>query len=263
MGGAVKAVVGVVKDAVKAVGKVVDVIAKDIVAPAIKLAGKIVATAYDIVGNKILKINDNGFLGIKGGIFSKMGQFFQDLLHDHVTQTLGIGIIVATLVVTIFFPPAHGLTTQILGAGTAAMVEAGAASMFLTGVWYATYVAVSLGLSILTSGLIEGSILAMYGSQIYGELINYENIQEAIRITNLTAILDGSIFDRMAGGWMYASQFAGDVYYDATTVGNCNISVGGEFNLTPHAVQVNFGYIDTTMKNLAGNDNFSVVSLTI
>ena len=87
--------------------------------------------------------------------------------------------------------------------------------------------------------------------------------QETIRIASLAAILDGSIFDRMAGGWMYASQFAGDVYYDATTVGNCNISVGGEFNLTPHAVQVNFGYIDTTMKNLAGNDNFSVVSLTI
>ena len=263
MGGAVKAIGKGVKDDIKAVGKVVDVIAKDIVAPAIELAGKRVATAYDIVGNKILRINDNGFLGIKGGIFSKMGQFVKDLLHDHVTQTIAIGIIVAILVVAIFFPPALSLTTQILGAGATAMVEAGAASMFLTGVWYATYAAVSLGLSILMSGLIEGSILAMYGSQIYGELINYENIKETIRVANLAAILDGSIFDRMAGGWMYASQFAGDVYYDATTVGNCNISVGGEFNLTPHAVQVNFGYIDTTMKNLAGNDNFSVVSLTI
>lgn len=263
MGGVVKAVVGVVKDAVKVVGKVVDVIAKDIVAPAIQLAGKIAATTYDIVGNKILQINDNGFLGIKGGIFSKMGQFFQDLLHDHVTQTIGIGIIVATLVVTIFFPPAVGLTTQILGAGATAMVEAGAASMFLTGVWYATYAAISLGLSILMNGLIEGSVIAMYGNQIYGELMHYENIKETLRITNLVAILDGSIFDKMAGGWMYASQFAGDVYYDATTVGNCNISVGGEFNLTPHAVRVNFGYIDSSLKNIAGEDNFSVVSMTI
>lgn len=62
---------------------------------------------------------------------------------------------------------------------------------------------------------------------------------------------------------MYASQFSGDVYYDATTVGNCNISVGGEFNLTPHAVRVNFGYIDSSLKNIAGEDNFSVVSMTI
>lgn len=263
MGGVVKAVVGVVKDVAKAAGDVIDFVAKKVVAPIVKVAGKLVANVYDVVGNKILGINDNGFFGIKGGIFSKMGQFFQDLLHDHVTQTIGIGIIVATLVVTIFYPPASSLTTQILGAGATAMVEAGAASIFLTGVWYATYAAISLGLSILMNGLIEGSVIAMYGNQIYGELMHYENIKETLRITNLVAILDGSIFDKMAGGWMYASQFAGDVYYDATTVGNCNISVGGEFNLTPHAVRVNFGYIDSSLKNIAGEDNFSVVSMTI
>lgn len=221
------------------------------------------ARSWDIVGNQWLGINDEGFLGIKGGIFSKMGQFFQDLLHDHVDQTLGIAIIVAVLFVSIFYPPAYSLTSAVLGAEVAAMVAAGSASMFLSGIWYITYAIISFGISTLFNTMIDGAILSMYGSQIFDTLYYYETLQETIRIANLAAILDGSIFDKMAGGWMYASQFAGDFYYDATTVGNCNISVGGEFNLTPHAVQVNFGYIDTTMKNLAGNDNFSVVSLTI
>lgn len=221
------------------------------------------ARSWSIVGNQWLGINDDGFLGIKGGIFSKIGQFLQDLLHDHVDQTLGIGIIVAVLFVSIFYPPAYSLTSAVLGTEVAAMVAAGSASMFLSGVWYITYAIISYGVSALFNTMIDGAVLSMYGSQIFDTLLYYEELQETIRIVNLAAILDGSIFDKMAGGWMYASQFAGDVYYDATTVGNCNISVGGQFNLTPHAVQVNIGYIDTTMKNLAGNDNFSVVSLTI
>lgn len=226
---------------------------------------KIIAGAevWDIVGNKWLGINDSGFLGIKGGIFSKMGQFFQDLLYDHVDTTLGIAIIVAVLVISIFYPPAYSLTSMVLGSTTGAMVGAGSASMMLSGIWYITYAIISFGISMLFSAMIDGAILSMYGSQIFDTLTYYEGLQETIRIANLASIFDGSIFDKMAGGWLYASQFAGDVYYDATTVGNCNISVGGEFNLTPHAIQTNFGYVDTTMKNLAGNDTFSVVTLTI
>lgn len=219
-----------------------------------------IANTYNLVGNKWLGINDKGFLGIKGGIFSKMGQFMQDLLHDHVTQTVGIGIAVAALVVSIFFPPAYSIATAAVVASTA--VTAG--SVFLTmGVWYFTLAAVSLGVSFLASAIIDASIMAMYGSEILGSIASFEQAQEALRVTNLADVLSGTIFDKMAGGWMYASQFAGDVYYDATTVGNCNISVGGEFNLTPHAIAVNVGYVDSTAKNLAGDDYFNVVSMTI
>ena len=73
--------------------------------------------------------------------------------------------------------------------------------------------------------------------------------------------MSGSIFDRLAGGVMYDSQFAGGVYYDASTCANLNISVGGEFALTPHAINTQFGYQDSTLKNLAGDENFSVLKM--
>ena len=98
---------------------------------------------------------------------------------------------------------------------------------------------------------------------MYPNLLNdmflFEEGQESLRIAGLTAIMSGSIFDRLAGGVMYDSQFAGGVYYDASTCANLNISVGGEFALTPHAVRTQFGYQDMTMKNLPGDKNFTVI----
>jgi hypothetical protein len=63
----------------------------------------------------------------------------------------------------------------------------------------------------------------------------------------------------LAGGWMYDSQFAGGVYYDSTNSASLSPSVGGEFALTPHAVRTQFGYQDMMMKNLPGDENFSVI----
>lgn len=281
MGGVAKAVTNIVKDSIDVVN---DVIVKPIydvavkipldtaqaivegkslkksLAESIKTVAGDIANIYDRVGNKWLGINDDGFLGIKGGIFSKMGQFMQDLLKDHVVTTVGIGIAVAALVVSIFFPPAYSLATAAVVAATSVGITS---TILIMGVWYVTLGIISLGISFLASTIIDAAVIAMYGDYIFGTLEYYENIKETIRIANLAAILDGSIYDKMAGGWMYASQFAGDVYYDAAKVGNCNISVGGEFSLTPHAIQINFGYVDTTLKNIAGEDNFSVVSMNI
>lgn len=156
----------------------------------------------------------------------------RDFTKEHATQTIGIGIIVALIVVSILFPPAYGF------AGTVALAafEAGITSSILLMV-HITLAAISLGISVIISGIIDGAMLAMYPSlldNIY--LFEQESRNTSQESLWLAAIPDGSIYDRLAGGWMYGSQFAGDVYYDASTVGNLNISVGGEFKLTPHAI---------------------------
>jgi hypothetical protein len=284
MGGVVDAIKGVVDDVVDAVKKVVE-IAVDVVdlaletvvattkivydtvvkgesfsgsiAKEIQHLGKDLGDVYDSLLDDTLGIDDGKFLGISGGVFSKLGMLTRDFYKEHATQTIGIGIIVALIVVSILFPPAYGLA----GAVTLAAFEAGITStILLMGVYYATLAAVSLGISIIISGIIDGAILAMYPS-LLNNIYLFEQEQETLRIAGLAAILDGSIYDRLAGGFMYDSQFAGGVYYDASTVGNLNISVGGEFKLTPHAVNTQFGYQDSTLKDLAGSANFSVLKV--
>lgn len=281
-----KSVVGIVKDAVDdtvdAVKKVVEV-AVDVVDLAIKTVtvsteiiydtvvkgesfsgsvakgiqelGKDLGDVYDSLLDDTLGIDDGKFLGISGGVFSKLGMLTRDFTKEHATQTIGIGIIVALIVVSIMFPPAYGF------AGTVALAafEAGVtSSILLMGAYYAALGAVSLGISIIISGIIDGAILAMYPS-LLDSIYLFEQQQETLRVAGLAAIMNGTIYDRLAGGWMYGSQFAGDVYYDASTVGNLNISVGGEFKLTPHAISTQFGYQDSTLKDLAGSTNFSVL----
>jgi len=272
MGGVVKKVTDVVKKTVinpikniiKApIGVITDVIRgkslKKSIAKHTNRAIESIAEAWNIVGNHWLGINDKGFLGIKGGVFSKMGKFMQDLMHDHLHTTVGIGIAAVALLVSIVFPPAYSLAT-------AAVVATGAVTsnaFLILGSWYLTLGIVSLGVSFLASAVIDAAMLVMYGVSIFDTLNFYEEAKETLRIANLATIFDGSIFDRMAGGWMYASQFAGDVYYDAATPGNCDISVGGKFELTPHAVAINIGYVDSTLRNMAGDDYFHVVNMTL
>lgn len=282
MGGVVKAIEKVVDPVVDAVKKTIE-IAEDIgkisidivtaptqiiydtvikgesfsgsVAKQIQEVGKDLGDIYDSLFDDVLGIDDKGFLGIKGGVFAKLGQLTKDFTHDHATSTIGISIIVALVVVSIVFPPAYG----IAGAVTAAAFNAGVTStLALMSVYYATLTAISLGLSSIISGIIDGAVLAMYPN-LLNDMFLFEQGQESLRIAGLTAIMSGSIFDRLAGGVMYDSQFAGGVYYDASTCANLNISVGGEFALTTHAVRTQFGYQDMTMKNLPGDENFSVI----
>ena len=284
MGGVVDAIKGVVDDVVDAVKKVVE-IAVDVVdlaletvmaptkivydtvvkgesfsgsiAKEIQHLGKDLGDVYDSLLDDTLGIDDGKFLGISGGVFSKLGMLTRDFYKEHATQTIGIGIIVALIVISILFPPAYGLA----GAVTLAAFEAGiTSSILLMGVYYATLAAISLGISVIISGIIDGAMLAMYPS-LLDKIYLFEQEQETLRIAGLAAILDGSIYDRLAGGFMYDSQFAGGVYYDASKVANLDISVGGEFKLTPHAVNTQFGYQDSTLKDLAGSANFSVLKL--
>jgi hypothetical protein len=113
----------------------------------------------------------------------------------------------------------------------------------------------------LISGIISGAVLAMYPS-LLDNILFFEQNQELLRIAALSAIMSGSIFDRLAGGVIYDSQYAGGVYYDAGTCANPTISVGGEFYLSPQAINLQFGYQDTTLKNLAGDENFTVIKPT-
>ncbi|MDX9744790.1 MAG: hypothetical protein RBT59_13290 [Arcobacteraceae bacterium] len=236
------------------------------VAKQIQELGKDLGDIYDSFLDDTLGIDDGKFLGIKGGVFSKLGMLTKDFTHDHGTETIGIAIIVAMIVVSIIFPPAYG----VAGAAALAVFEVGITSTIaLMTVYYAAYGAITLGLSIVISGIIDGSILAllgnmpmdMSGNTLTDLIFSYEKNQEFLRIAGLAATLDGTIYDRLAGGWMYDSQFAGSVYYDATTPANLNISVGGELSLTSHAINTQFGYQDITMKNLPGDDNFSVLKL--
>lgn len=297
MGGIVKAVTGAIKDTVDFIGdvadKAVDAVKKTvevatdiidlaittIVAPTkiiidtvikgesfkgsiakqIQEMGKDLGDVYDSLLNDVLGIDDDGFLGIKGGIFSKIGQAVKDFSHDHATQTIGIGIIVAAVVVSILFPPAYGLATAV----TTAAYTAGITSTFgLMAVWYTTLAVAYLGITVLTSGLIDGSVLAMYGRSVFDNIFMYEEAKEALRLAGLASILDGTIYDRLAGGWMYDSQFAGGVYYDAGNVANLGISVGDEFKVSPHLIGLEIGFIDNTMKNLPGDTGFNVLSMT-
>lgn len=227
------------------------------VAKQLREVGSDLGDVYDSLLDDTLGIDDEKFLGIKGGIFAKLGMLTKDFYHDHATQTVGIAVIVALIVVSIIFPPAYGAA----GAVTLAAFEAGITStMALMTVYYATLGAISLGLSIIISGVIDGAVLAMYPN-LLDNIFLFEQGQEALRIGTLTAIMSGSIFDRFAGGVMYDSQYAGGVYYDGGTCANPTISVGGEFTLTPHAINTQFGYQDTTLKDLAGSDNFSVLKI--
>lgn len=282
MGGVVKAIEKVVDPVVDAVKKTIE-IAEDIgkisidivkaptqiiydtvikgesfsgsVAKQIQEVGKDLGDIYNSLLDDTLGIDDGKFLGIKGGFFEKLGMLTKDFYHDHATETVGIAVIVALIVVSIIFPPAYGAA----GAVALAAFEVGVtSSIALMTVYYATLTAISLGLSSIISGIIDGAILAMYPN-LLNDIFLFEQGQESLRIAGLTAIMSGSIFDRLAGGVMYDSQFAGGVYYDASTCANLNISVGGEFALTPHAVRTQFGYQDMTMKNLPGDENFSVI----
>lgn len=282
MGGVVKAIEKVVDPVVDAVKKTIE-IAEDIgkisidiakastqiiydtvikgesfsgsVAKQIQEVGKDLGDIYNSLLDDTLGIDDGKFLGIKGGFFEKLGMLTKDFYHDHATETVGIAVIVALIVVSIIFPPAYG----VAGAVALAAFEVGVtSSIALMTVYYATLTAISLGLSSIISGIIDGAILAMYPN-LLNDMFLFEQGQESLRIAGLTAIMSGSIFDRLAGGVMYDSQFAGGVYYDASTCANLNISVGGEFALTPHAVRTQFGYQDMTMKNLPGDENFSVI----
>lgn len=282
MGGVVKAIEKVVDPVVDAVKKTIE-IAEDIgkisidivkaptqiiydtvikgesfsgsVAKQIQEVGKDLGDIYNSLLDDTLGIDDGKFLGLKGGFFEKLGMLTKDFYHDHATETVGIAVIVALIVVSIIFPPAYGAA----GAVALAAFEVGVtSSIALMTVYYATLTAISLGLSSIISGIIDGAILAMYPN-LLNDIFLFEQGQESLRIAGLTAIMSGSIFDRLAGGVMYDSQFAGGVYYDASTCANLNISVGGEFALTPHAVRTQFGYQDMTMKNLPGDENFSVI----
>lgn len=282
MGGVVKAIEKVVDPVVDAVKKTIE-IAEDIgkisidivkaptqiiydtvikgesfsgsVAKQIQEVGKDLGDIYNSLLDDTLGIDDGKFLGLKGGFFEKLGMLTKDFYHDHATETVGIAVIVALIVVSILFPPAYG----VAGAVTLAAFEVGVtSSIALMTVYYATLTAISLGLSSIISGIIDGAVLAMYPN-LLNDMFLFEQGQESLRIAGLTAIMSGSIFDRLAGGVMYDSQFAGGVYYDASTCANLNISVGGEFALTPHAVRTQFGYQDMTMKNLPGDKNFSVI----
>ena len=225
------------------------------VAKQIQEVGKDLGNVYDSLLDDALGIDDGKFLGLKGNFFEKLGMLTKDFYHDHATETVAFGIIVALIVVSILIPPAYG----VAGAVTLAAFEAGVtSSIALMTVYYATLTAISLGISSIISGIIDGAILAMYPN-LLNDMFLFEQGQESLRIAGLTAIMSGSIFDRLAGGVMYDSQFAGGVYYDASTCANLNISVGGEFALTPHAVRTQFGYQDMTMKNLPGDKNFSVL----
>ena len=220
--------------------------------------GRDMGDVYQLLLDDTLGIDDGKFLGIKGQFFEKLGMLTKDLYNDHATETVGIAIIVAMIVISILFPPAYGFAGTI----AATAFEAGITSaLALTTIYYATLTAVSLGVSTIISGVIDGAILAMYPS-LLDSMFLFEQGQESLRIAALTAIMSGSIYDRLAGGWMYDSQFAGGMYYDASNVANLNISVGGEFALTPHAVRTQFGYQDMMMKNLPGDTGFNVLSMT-
>lgn len=227
------------------------------VASNLQTIGKDLGNFYDSFIDDVLGIDDNHFLGIKGGIFSTLGMLVKDFTHDHATETVAIGVIVALIVVGFLFPPADEVAASI----AMFVFDAGVSSITaLNAVYFLSYGAYLLGSSLLISGLIDGAVLAMYPN-LLDNMYFFEQSQELLRITALTAILSGSIFDRLAGGVMYDSQYAGGVYYDAGTCANPTISVGGEFILTPHAINTQFGYQDSTLKNLAGDENFSILKV--
>lgn len=204
-----------------------------------------------------LGIDDSKFLGIKGGLGEKLGSAIRDFTYDHASETLGIAIIVATVVASIIFPPVGTMA----GSAVLAAFNAGVTSTFaMMSVYYASYAVITLGISAISSGIINGAVLGMYGG-LLDKAYMFEKTQETLRIASLGAILDGTIFDRLAGGYMYDSQYAGGVYYDATTCANPDISVGGEFNMSPFAILSSFGFQDLTLKNLAGDDSFSILKV--
>jgi len=67
-----------------------------------------------------------------------------------------------------------------------------------------------------------------------------------------------TIFDKMAGGRLYESQFAGNIYFDATTPPNTAFSVGEPFTLTDEAILIDAPYSKFLPLNQAGTDSFKI-----
>jgi hypothetical protein len=90
-----------------------------------------------------------------------------------------------------------------------------------------------------------------------------EELKEEYRLQGqyYADVSTGMIFDKMAGGRLYQSVFAGDIYFDATKGPNTNFSVGESFSLSSHSLITNAPYSEFIPKNQAGTDRFSVVSV--
>lgn len=74
-------------------------------------------------------------------------------------------------------------------------------------------------------------------------------------------ISNGNIFNKMAGGRLYQSQFAGDIYFDATKAPNTIFSVGEDFSLSKHALRINAPYSSFLPKNQAGSIGFDILNV--
>jgi hypothetical protein len=76
------------------------------------------------------------------------------------------------------------------------------------------------------------------------------------------SVLDGTVYDKMAGGITYNDVMSGGNLWGATKVANTSFSVGEPLKLGRNVVRSNFPYskyAGSYNKNLAGDNTFSVL----
>ena len=231
----------------------------------IKAIGDMNKTIYtDIL--KPLGVNDNSFFGIKGWLGGKLGTVTKDIMHDDAYVSVGIIAIVAITILTWGYGSSVSLSAA--NAATVAAYSAGVTSTFaLMTTWYATQIIIAFGIGAIASGLIDGAIFAMLGGITVFELLNqYNKYEEQKRVSYVSSIHDGTIFDKMAGGAIYNDIFAGGTFYDATQAPNTSCSVGELVQFGQNLIRLEFPYSNYAgeyNKNLAGDSDFSVLKFKL
>jgi hypothetical protein len=231
----------------------------------IKAFGNASRTIYSEI-LKPLGVDDENFFGIGGWLGDKLGTLVKDVTYDDAYQSVGIAAIVAVTILTWGYGSSFALSAA--NYMTVAAYGAGVSSSFaLMATWYATQIVVYFGMSALLSGIIDAAVFVMLGGVAVFDLINrYNMIEEQKRVSYVSSIHDGSIFDNMAGGIVYNDIFAGGTFFDATQAPNTSCSVGELPQFGQNLIRLEFpfsNYAGEYDKNLAGDSNYSVLRYKI
>lgn len=179
-----------------------------------------------------------------------LGKQLKDILYDHAHDTIAITAMIGIVVATWYLGPViGGFAGELGGLAVSMAFGAGMASTTaLMAVYYVTYglvyLALSLGISLLMSGMIEGAMGQLLTpssiSTFVGQLSHIEKLKEQVRSQNFSDTMDGTVFEKMAGGYVYNNTYAGGDIYSYDQKNSLDASVGGEFSASQGTRLINF-----------------------
>jgi hypothetical protein len=189
---------------------------------------------YTNVLDKWLGLDDSTWLGSQ----------VKDLMYDHAMDTIGTIAIVALVVVSWYLGGLLSGVAQYVGGLAASYATAATSAAVYYAAYSVVYIGLSVGISLLYSGLLEGIFGELMTpdqlSNFIGQLSHIEKIKEQTRMQNFTDIMDGTVFEKMAGGYIYNNTYAGGDIYAYDQKDSLDASVGGQFQASSGVRLLNF-----------------------